>query len=108
MFVRIYSGEDGQSYFEDLDASQAPLPLEPSADISIRSTPAGSFYDWHLSDERRYAFVMSGELEVVIGDGTVRRFGPGTVILAEDSTGRGHTTRIGAEPCVVVNLMLPG
>jgi len=28
-----------------------------------------------------------------IGDGTTRRFGPGDVVLADDRTGKGHTTR---------------
>ena len=31
---------------------------------------------------------------VETGDGTVRRFGPGDVMLAEDTTGRGHITRV--------------
>jgi hypothetical protein len=32
-------------------------------------------------------------MEIGIGDGTKRRFGPGDVVLADDLTGRGHTTR---------------
>ena len=34
-----------------------------------------------------------GQMEIGIGDGTTRRFGPGDVVLADDLTGRGHTTR---------------
>jgi hypothetical protein len=30
-------------------------------------------------------------VEIRTGDGTVRRFGPGSVLLAEDLTGQGHT-----------------
>jgi len=30
-------------------------------------------------------------VEVSIGDGTVKTFGPGDVFLAEDFTGKGHT-----------------
>ena len=33
------------------------------------------------------------QMEIGIGDGTTRRFGPGDVVLADDLTGRGHTTR---------------
>jgi hypothetical protein len=29
-----------------------------------------------------------------VGDGTVRRVGPGDVLLAEDLTGQGHITRV--------------
>jgi len=32
-------------------------------------------------------------MEVVIGDGTTRRFGPGDAVLFEDLTGQGHTSR---------------
>jgi hypothetical protein len=32
-------------------------------------------------------------LEVEASDGEKRRFGPGTILLAEDVTGKGHTSR---------------
>ena len=32
-------------------------------------------------------------MEVGIGDGTVRSFGPGDAVLFEDLTGQGHTAR---------------
>jgi len=39
-------------------------------------------------------------------DGTVKRFGPGGVMLADDITGRGHITRVvGGQPRVYV--MIP-
>ena len=37
---------------------------------------------------------LEGEVEIGLGDGTVRRFGPCHVTLAEDLTGQGHTTRV--------------
>jgi hypothetical protein len=37
---------------------------------------------------------IEGEVEIVAGDGTAMRFKPGDVLLAEDLTGRGHTTRV--------------
>ena len=30
----------------------------------------------------------------MVGDGTIQRVGPGDVLLAEDLTGQGHTTRV--------------
>jgi hypothetical protein len=38
-------------------------------------------------------FILAGQMEIGIGDGTTRRFGPGDVVLADDLTGQGHTTR---------------
>ena len=43
---------------------------------------------------RQYSITISGEIEVGIGDGTVKRFGAPTILLAEDLTGQGHTTRV--------------
>jgi quercetin dioxygenase-like cupin family protein len=38
-------------------------------------------------------FVLSGELDVEVTDGELRRFGPGDVILVEDIIGKGHISR---------------
>jgi len=35
--------------------------------------------------------MLEGEVE--IGDGSKRRFGPGDILLAEDTSGRGHISR---------------
>jgi len=71
-FVRCYTGTDGQSHFEDLDL------LPPDMERSIGQAAS---------------FLSGGQMEVVIGDGTTRRFGPGDAVLFEDLTGQGHTSR---------------
>ena len=40
---------------------------------------------------------LSGEMEVTTTDGAVRRFGPGSLWLVDDTTGRGHNTRVLAD-----------
>ena len=46
-------------------------------------------------------FTLSGAVDIEIGDGTVRRLGPGDVLIAEDLTSQGHVTReVGPEPRV--------
>jgi hypothetical protein len=37
---------------------------------------------------------LSGEAEIEISDGTKRRFGAGAIMLADDTSGRGHITRV--------------
>ena len=103
MIVRIYTGQDGQTHFEDL-----PLPageesrnvaLQASANLAFRRFPADYFSDWHTAPRRQYIFILAGQMEIGIGDGTTRRFGPGDVVLADDLTGKGHTTRsVGGGP----------
>jgi len=103
MIVRIYTGEDGQTHFEDL-----PMPADEveqvaiaaGANIVFRRFPANYFSDWHCAPRRQYIIILSGQMEIGIGDGTKRRFGPGDVVLADDMTGQGHTTASVGEPRV--------
>jgi quercetin dioxygenase-like cupin family protein len=54
------------------------------------------------------AVYLSGQGEIEASDGDVRRLSPGTVLLAEDTTGRGHRVKvIGDEPVTVVHIVLP-
>jgi quercetin dioxygenase-like cupin family protein len=65
--------------------------------IVFRTTATGHFHDWHNAPRRQYVLTLEGEVEIGLGDGTVRRFGPGHVALAEDPTGQGQTTRVGSK-----------
>ena len=98
---RLYNGEDGKSRIEDQSLTSHPVLTTPqtAAHIVFNQLAAGTFIDWHPAPRRQYVIILSGQLEIGLGDGTVRRFGPGDARLVEDTTGRGHTTRvIGTEP----------
>ena len=42
---------------------------------------------------------LRGTFSVEVSDGELREFPPGSVVLVEDTTGKGHTTRrVGDEP----------
>ena len=63
--------------------------------------PARSATDFHNAPRRQYVVMMSGQLEIEIGDGTKRVLDPGDVLVAEDLTGKGHITRgVGEQPRV--------
>src|SRR5437660_1336954 len=67
---------------------------QAASNITFTRSPNGRFSDWHNAPRRQYAiFLSGGQMEVVIGDGTTRRFGPGDAVLFEDLTGQGHTSR---------------
>ena len=67
--------------------------------------PDGYVAGWHNASRRQYVIVLSGEMEIEIGDGTVRRLGPGEMVLGEDLTGQGHITRcLGDHISVIVPL----
>jgi hypothetical protein len=106
-FVRCYTGDDGQSHFEDLDL--LPPGVEESivlatASIGFTRRFDGRFEDWHNAPRRQYViFLSGGQMEVVLGDGTTRRFGPGDAALFEDLTGQGHTSRtVGGDRVTVI------
>jgi hypothetical protein len=69
------------------------VPISCSA-VSLRTI----WSDWHTAPRRQYIFILAGQMEIGIGDGTTRRFGPGDAVLADDLTGQGHTTRLVGVP----------
>jgi hypothetical protein len=104
--TRLYSDSNGESHFEDIEI---PFDLKdyapPAPPISVTdfigtdgfviiSSPPGWFGDWHPAPRKQYMFCLSGELEVEVSDGEIRRFGPGSVIFVEDTSGKGHVSRI--------------
>ena len=98
--IRIYSGPDGQSHFEDLELrfedrgdASATAELIPGSGIIVRRFDARRTNPWHHAPGRYAVFTLSGAVDIEIGDGTVRRLCPGDILIAEDRTGQGHVTR---------------
>ena len=94
MFVRLYSGQDGQSHFEELDTRKGSTLFSKThtgVEVVFKNNPPSQSAEWHTAPRRRYLITLSGLVNVRIGDGTVKSFGPGDVFLAEDLTGQGHT-----------------
>jgi hypothetical protein len=62
----------------------------------MRSVFTEGSYDrsWHNAPLRQYVVTLTGWWEIEVSDGEVRRFGPGSVLLAEDTTGKGHVNRV--------------
>lgn len=98
--TRIYTGTDNESHFEDIE-----IELENAGEIGklsekvnstgiiFRRTEADYNYNWHNAPERQYIIMLDGAVDVQIGNGTVRRFSTGDILLVEDVTGRGHKSR---------------
>ncbi len=98
--VRIYTGADNRSHFEDL---QIPLKstgkvgflseLMKATGIVFRETGGDYSYDFHTAPRRQYVVNLEGEVEIEVGDGTKRILRSGDILLAEDTTGQGHISR---------------
>ena len=98
--TRLYTGDDGESHFEDVEvplkyAGEIGKLSEPESATGIifRETGPDYNYDWHNAQWRQYIIMLEGEVDIEIGDGTVRRFEPGDILLVEDTEGRCHISR---------------
>ncbi len=113
--VRLYTGPDGESHFQEIE-----VPLEDTEKKGRRSeiieakgiifmeTDGDYFLDWHNAPRRQFSIQIDGEIEIEVGDGSRRRFGPGDVLLAEDTTGQGHISRaVNNKPRKGIFIILP-
>jgi mannose-6-phosphate isomerase-like protein (cupin superfamily) len=99
--TRLYTGTDDRSHFEDIEVpfetreefGLFTLP-EPAKAFFFREIPPGWNYAWHNAVCREYVVMLDGEAEIEVGSGEMRVFRKGDVLLAEDSTGQGHRTRV--------------
>ena len=98
--TRLYTGSDGESHFEQVD-----LPLMSAGEIGSLSAPFAAKkiifretdeaynYRWHNAPERQFVLILEGQVEIEVGNGEKRLFSSGDILLAEDTTGRGHISR---------------
>jgi quercetin dioxygenase-like cupin family protein len=113
--IRVYAGADGQSHFEDVEPRFEPrgdqsdvAELIPGSGILVRRFELGRENPWHHAPGRYAVFTLTGGVDIEIGDGTVRRLGPGDILVAEDLSGQGHATReVGPEARISVFVPLP-
>ena len=118
-YVRIYTDDEGETHIEDLAVALEPIdfappapplhlsPFVPVARLGYLHAPPGWCGDWHPAPCRQYVIYLAGIIEGEVSDGTVRRFGPGSVTLLEDTTGKGHRSRVvGDEGAVSVVVQL--
>jgi hypothetical protein len=62
--------------------------------LVLRETGPHYDLDFHNAPRRQFVVMLSGGgVEIEVGDGTKRRLGPGDILLAEDTSGRGHISR---------------
>lgn len=99
--TRIYTGEDQQSHFEDLELPMAATAIGqmsapiPASSVFFRDTGQGApeVIDFHVAPRRQFVIHLAGTVEIECGDGSKRRFGPGEILLADDTTGQGHISK---------------
>ena len=108
---RVYSGDDGESHFEDVTPEQFAemANRRGPGEISLNQRPSDCFSDFHNVPRQQYVMTLAGRAELEVADGSKRQMGPGDVLIAQDLTGHGHILRhLGNEPRVSISVPLAG
>jgi hypothetical protein len=115
----LFTDTDGRAKFREESVAltegtpQAALsPLMPCEGYQLRHSPVGFRSTFHCTGSPQWLFVLGGQMEIGLQDGSSRLFGPGehfysTDTLPEgatfDATIHGHWSRqVGPEPLVTL------
>jgi quercetin dioxygenase-like cupin family protein len=104
--VRMWTGEDGDSLFEEgwIDLAggirgDSVGKAVPVVELSFQETQSGGSYKWHQDPVPRFVITLSGTLEFKTKSGATFIIRPGDVLLAQDNSGTGHQWKlIGDDP----------
>jgi hypothetical protein len=97
----LYAGPDGETHFRDVEGECTDArpwgnlsKCLPTTGMMFVEASGSTLADWHPAPCRQYVIILSGNSEVTASDGERRVFTAGDVVLVEDTTGKGHTTRL--------------
>ncbi len=105
-YLRIYSDSYGCSHFEvkniELESKDYAPPAPPLFTSALESAtncvflelPVGWYGDWHPTPVRQWLVLMTGECEFEAGNGEKIIHKAGDVVLLDDTTGKGHRTKV--------------
>ena len=105
--IRLWTGADSNSYFEegviDLnlknDRGDVLSSVFTTQTISFQETSAAGKFEWHTAPVRQLVITLSGTLDFVTRNNEHFTINPGDILLAEDTTGTGHSWKlIGSAP----------
>jgi hypothetical protein len=86
--------------------------LRPSGGYQLRQSPIGFRSEFHCTENPQWVFILGGQMEIGLQDGTSRLFSPGDHFYSADrlpsgatfdATVHGHWSRqVGPDPLVTV------
>jgi hypothetical protein len=117
--IILFTDTDGRARFreesialtEGKPAAQLS-PLMPSGGYQLRHSPVGFRSEFHCTENPQWVFILGGQMEIGLQDGSSRVFSPGEHFYSADvlpagstfdATLHGHWSRqVGTEPLVTV------
>ncbi len=98
----LYTADDGRARWRE---EAVPLTegtpaarlsaLLPAQACQLRRSPVGFRSDWHCTPRPQWVFILGGEMEIGLADGSSRTFGPGQHFYSADTLPAGATFRPG-------------
>lgn len=115
----LFTDADGRARFREevLPLSEGTptarlSPLMSSGGFQLRESPVGFRSEFHCTGAPQWLFVLRGQMEIGLQDGSARLFGPGEHFFSSDSVPEGavfdpqvhgHRSRqLGDEPLVTL------
>ena len=117
--VILETGPDGRARFRERAiplTEGKPMarlsPLMDSGGLQLRMSPVGFRSDFHCTENPQWLFVLGGQMEIGLQDGSSRVFGPGQHFYSADTVPEGATfdaavhghwsRQVGSEPLVTL------
>jgi hypothetical protein len=117
--ITLFTDADGRARFREAplllsEGKPAAMlsPLLPSGGMQLRHSPVGFRSQYHCSVDPQWVFILGGQMEIGLQDGSSRLFGPGAHFYSADTlpagvefdpTVHGHWSRqVGPDPLVTL------
>jgi hypothetical protein len=100
-YTLLYTKYDGKSYFKDIGVitphagaflGKISDPFSVSR-LWFRDFCKGA-YDWHTVPQKQWIVYLCGKVCIETSGGEIRYFGPGHILYATDTDGKGHRSTI--------------
>ena len=94
----LFTDADGRARFREApialsEGKPAALlsPLLPSGGYQLRHSPVGFRSEFHCTGDAQWVFILGGQMEIGLQDGSARVFGPGQHFYSADTLPAGAT-----------------
>ena len=88
----LFTDADGRARFREApialsEGKPAALlsPLLPSGGYQLRHSPVGFRSEFHCTGDPQWVFILRGQMEIGLQDGSTRVFGPGQHFFSADT-----------------------
>jgi hypothetical protein len=89
--IVLFTDVDGRARFKEQDialdqgSEKARLSaLMPSQGLQLRESPVGFWSEFHVSTHAQWVFILQGQMEIGLQDGSSKVFGPGEHFFSAD------------------------